>query len=476
MRSLTPSAWARILPAVAAAAVVAGCAVGPDYKRPAAPVPAAFKEADGWKAATPGDAAARGPWWESFGDPVLSELEAQLESSNLSIAEALANYESARQLVRSDRTGFLPTISADGSALRSRLPTATTAGKVTASTGYTADLAASWEPDFWGKLRRTVEADAAAAQASAALVASTRLATQVALADDYIQLRAADDQIRLLENAVEAYRRTLTITENKYSVGVAARSDVITAHTELDSTRAQLIGAGVGRAQLEHAIAVLLGKAPADFSLPRRQDLGLEIPSVPAVLPSDLLERRPDVAAAEREAAAANARIGIQASGYFPSISLSAADGFEGSPLSKLLTSPFRYWTLGAQVAEPLLDWGQRHDLTLSAKAAYEASANSYKLTVLTAMQQVEDDLAQLRILREQAKVQQDAVSEATQAAQIALNEYNAGTVDFTTVVTAQVTELNNRISALQIHTTQLSASVALFSATGGGWDRSKLP
>jgi NodT family efflux transporter outer membrane factor (OMF) lipoprotein len=469
---------AAILAACAAwLALAAGCAVGPDYKRPVVAVPAAFKENPGWKQASPADGAARGPWWGVFNDPVLSELESQLDSQNLSIAQALANYEEARQIARADRTGYLPNVSVTGDATRSRIPAAlSSTGHAITSSSYTAELGASWAPDFWGKLQRTVESDVAAAQASAALVASARLSTQATLAQDYIELRAADDQIRLLENAVEAYRRTVTITQNKYKVGVAARSDVITAQTQLDSTRAQLIGAGVQRAQLEHAIAVLLGKAPADFAIARRPELGLAIPEIPGQLPSSLLERRPDVAAAERQAAEANARVGIQTAAYFPSLSLSGADGFEGSPINQLITTPFRFWTLGAQATDTLLDWGERHDQVLSAKAAYESSAASYKQTVLTALQQVEDNLAALVILHEEAGVEQGAVAEAAQAAQIALNEYNAGTVDFTTVVTAQVTELANRESALSINTSQLTASVALIQATGGGWTASDLP
>lgn len=474
--ALLPSTLTALLALGCSWIALSGCAVGPDYKQPEVSVPQAFKEAEGWKQASPSDAGAHAAWWEAFNDPVLNDLEGQMEGANLTVAQALANYEESRQIARSDRTGYLPTVSLDGAATRSRVPAAQNAGRSLTSSTYSADLGATWSPDFWGRLQRTVEGDIASAQASAALLASARLASQATLAEDYIALRAADDQIRLLENAVEAYRRTVSITQNKYSVGVSARSDVITAQTQLDSTRSQLIGAGVQRAQLEHALAVLLGRAPSAFSIARRPELGIAVPEVPALLPSQLLERRPDVAAAEREVAAANAKVGVQTAAYFPDFSLSAADGFEGSPLNKLITTPFRFWTLGAQAAEPLLDWGQRHDLTLSAKAAYESSAASYKQTVLTALEQVEDNLAQLRILKAQSKVQQDAVTEATQAAQIALNEYNAGTVDFTTVVTAQVTELSNRESALAINASELTASVALIQATGGGWTRSDLP
>jgi NodT family efflux transporter outer membrane factor (OMF) lipoprotein len=458
-------------------ALAAGCAVGPDYKRPEVATPAAFKEGQGWNVASPSDGAKRGPWWEAFDDPVLNALESQVDRSNPTIAQAAANYEEARQIARADRTTYLPSVGGLGSAEREKIPAAQTGtGHSIQGTNYTAELNGSWEPDFWGKVRRTVESDVATAQANAADLALAKLSTEAALATDYIELRAADDQIRLLENAVEAYKRTLKITNNKYTVGVAARSDIITAQTELDSTRAQLIGVGVQRSQYEHAIAVLLGRAPSDFSVTRRADLGFTIPSVPPVLPAGLLQRRPDIAAAEREAASANAKIGIQTAAYFPDVSLTGAAGYEGSPLSQLISKPFEFWTLGAEATDTLLDWGQRHDLVLSAKATYQASAENYRQTVLTAFQQVEDNLSALRILGQEALVERDAVAEAAQATAISLNEYNAGTVDFTTVVAAQVTELTNRETALGINESQLTASVALIQALGGGWTTDDLP
>jgi NodT family efflux transporter outer membrane factor (OMF) lipoprotein len=473
----THRASARLALGVAWLALAAGCSVGPDYKRPAVAVPAAFKEDAGWTVAAPNDGAKRGPWWEVFDDPVLNGLEAQAETSNQSIQEALANYEEARQIVRSDRTGYLPTVSAVGSASRSRGPQSSSLqGNPGITTQYTAALQASWEPDIWGKIRRTVEADAATAQASAADLALARLSIQGTLAQDYIGLRVADDRIRLLEHAVEDYKRTLRITNNKYAVGVSARSDIITAQTQLDSTRAQLIDAGITRAQFEHALAVLVGKAPAGFSVMRTPTIGLTLPTVPPQLASTLLERRPDIAAAERQAISANARIGIQAAAYFPSLSLSGEAGYEGSPLGSLISAPFKFWTLGAQAADSILDWGQRHDLVQSARAAYESSAANYRQTVLTALQQVEDNLAGLRILKDEAKVEDTAVAEAAQASQIARNEYNAGTVDFTTVAAAQVTELSNRETALGIAQNQLTSSVALIQALGGGWSTSELP
>jgi NodT family efflux transporter outer membrane factor (OMF) lipoprotein len=469
--------WISALCALCAAGLLAGCAVGPDFKRPAMSVPPAFKEDAGWKSASPDDGADRGPWWEVLGDQQLNELEVTVGASNQSILQAAANYEEARQIARSDRTAYLPTVSVAGSAERSRSPAAISpTGQAITASNYSAQLQASWEPDLWGKIRRTVEADVAGAQADAADLASARLSSQAAVAQDYVDLRAADDKIRLLEDAVTAYRRTLKITQDKYSVGVAARSDVITAQTELDSARAQLIDAGIARAQLEHAIAVLLGKAPADFSIARRPDFGLSIPEVPAQMASTLLERRPDIAAAEREAAQANARIGIQTAAYFPDVSITGAAGYEGETLSHLISEPYKFWTLGAQATDALLDWGQRHDLVLSAKAAYEASAANYRQTVLTALQQVEDNLAGIRILKQEAAVEDVAVSEAAQAAQIALNEYDAGTVDFTTVVGAQVTELSNREAALTIRQEELNSSIALIQALGGGWKTSDLP
>ncbi len=436
--------------------MLAGCAVGPDYKRPDMPIPATFKENPGWKEATPSDAAARGPWWEVFSDPVLNDLEAQVETSNETIKQAAANYEAAHQIARSDRTQYLPFVSAAGSAQRSnsRNPTGASGqsaqSRSSTATAYTAELEASWEPDLWGKVRRTVEADVSAAQADAASLALTRLSTEAALAQDYVILRVTDDKIHLLEGAVDAYARTLKITQNKYAVGVSGRSDIITAQAQLDAIRAQLIDQGVQRAQFEHAIAVLVGMPPSQFSVARRKDLGIATPVVPPQVPSSLLERRPDVSAAERGTAkAANARIGIQTAAYYPSLSLTGTAGFAGSPLDKLFTLPFRFWTLGAQAADEILDWGQRHDLVESAKASYEASAANYRQTVLTALAQVEDNLAGLRILEQEAQVQAMAVAEAAQASQIALNEYNAGTVDFTTVAAAEVTELNDREAAL---------------------------
>jgi NodT family efflux transporter outer membrane factor (OMF) lipoprotein len=481
--------------ALAALALLGGCAVGPTYHRPTAPVSTAFKEAAGWKEATPNDAAPRGQWWERYQDPVLSDLEAQVAKSNLTLQQAAANYEAAREIARSDRAGFLPPISLQGSAQRSQSPAGRGVSSSTSSSGssstttivttpvtpapvnnFSASLGTTWTPDFWGRVRRQTEEDVAAAQASAADLANSRLATQAALAQDYIELRISDEKKRLLQNAADDYARTLKISQNKYSVGVAARSDLLSAEAQLDSTRAQALDTGVQRAALEHAIAVLLGRAPADFSLEVRPSLDLPIPVVAPQLPSDLLERRPDIAAAERSVAAANAKVGVQTAAYFPDISISAQGGFQGSVLHRLIEAPNRFWSIGSNLSETLLDWGQRRAELRETHAQYDASVASYRQTVLVALQQVEDNLASLRILEEEARIQNAAVGEATQATEIASNEYAAGTVDYTTVVTTQVAELNDQESALAIRQTRLIASVALIEALGGDWQASDLP
>ncbi|HVW19815.1 MAG TPA: efflux transporter outer membrane subunit [Opitutaceae bacterium] len=482
-RNFPPSA--RLLPLAAVLALAAGCAVGPTYHRPTVATPAAFKEAAGWKQAAPADAGPRGAWWEVFQDPVLSGLEAQVATSNFTLQEDAAAYEQARQIARADRGTFLPLLDATGSAERSRAP----AGRSLASgastvvspansitNSFSASLQASWQPDFWGRIRQEVRADVAAAQASAADLANARLSIQSELARDYIALRVADQRQQLLNDAANAYARTLEISRNKYAVGVSAHSDVLSAQAQLDATRAAAIDAGVQRAQFEHAIAVLVGKAPADFAIIRRPALDLPVPGVPAVLPSELLERRPDIAAAERRVAEANARVGVQWTGYFPSISLTGQGGYSGSVWRRLFEYPNRFWSLGASATETLLDWGQRRAQLKEAEAAYDSSVAGYRGSVLTAFQQVEDNLAALRILEQEATVQQAAVSEAAQATVIASNEYRAGTADYTTVATAEVSELNDREQALATHASQLDADLGLIVALGGGWQSGDVP
>jgi len=484
----------------------AACAVGPNYKRPTSDVSQSYKEAEGWKIATPADSNERGPWWEVFNDPILNDLENQASRSNFSIAQAAANYEEARQLARADRATFFPTFSGSASAQRSKSgsgrsvalasssassgsnSTNTNSGGSTPSvaitpsssgaptTNYSASLGASWTPDFWGRVRRLTESDIASAQVSAADLANARLSIQATLAQTYLQLRIADERIRLRQTAVDAYSRTLEIAQNKYKVGIVARSDVISAQAQLDAARAQVIDAGILRAQYEHAIAVLIGKTPAEFSLAPQTALSVAMPLYPLQMPSELLERRPDIAAAERNVAAANARIGVQTAAYFPQLTLSADGGYAGSQLDKIFRTPNRFWSLGANLTDVLFDFGRRRGELASVRAAYDASVAAYRGSVLRAFQEIEDDLVSLRLLVEEAKVQDAAVSEASEAARIAMNEYRAGTVDYTTVATAQVTELNNRQTALTILQNRLNSTVALIEALGGGWQSRDLP
>ena len=488
-----------------ASLLLAGCAVGPSYHRPTVATPAAFKEADGWKAAAPSDTTERGAWWEAFHDPLLNDLEAQLNASNLTLQQAIATYEQARQLARADRATLFPTISASGSGTRAKASSgrsAVSGGSSTSSTSsgtgttsgtgtggstvvissgaptnaFSASLGATWSLDFWGRIRQQTASDIAAAQASAADLANARLSLQSTLAQDYVLLRAADERVRLRNNAVDAYGRTLTIAKNKYGVGLVARNDVSAAQAQLDAARAQALDATIQRAQLEHAIAVLVGKAPGDFSIAPVPTLALAVPSVPAQLPSALLERRPDVAAAERNVAAANARVGVQTAAYFPTVSLTADGGFQGSELNRLFRVPNRFWSVGANLGETIFDFGRRRAELKSAEANYDAAVANYRHTVLTAFQQVEDNLIGLRVLDQETELEQAAVNEAAEAARIALNEYNAGIVDFTTVATAQVNELNNRQTALVIQQNRLTAAVALIEALGGGWSSAELP
>jgi len=388
----------RLLLTTLGASLLGGCAVGPKYQRPDAPMPVGFKEVDGWKAAQPNDSVVRGPWWEAFKDPLLTSLEVEVATANPTVQEAAANYEAARQAARAQNATFWPTLGVNAGAQRG-YANHTTVGTVNQ---YSVGGSASWSPDFFGRVQYLTDADVAAAQSNAALLANARLSIQMQLATDYVNIRVLDARRRLLVNSEASYRRTLSIAENKYKAGVVARSDVITAQADLDATRASVIDTGIQRAELEHAIAILIGKAPFDFSIAVREDVGLVQPSIPTAMPSDLLERRPDVASAERLAAAANARIGLQIAAYYPDITLSATGGYEGNTLRHLLSLPNRYWTLGANAAETLIDFGQRKALVAEARANYDYSAAFYRQTVLTAFQQVEDNLASLKLLKDE--------------------------------------------------------------------------
>jgi len=455
--------------------LTAGCAVGPTYKRPEAATPSAFKERVTWQEATPSDDSPRGAWWEVYNDPVLNQLEDQVATSNQSLKALASNYEQSRQLARSDFTTLLPSAGIAGSSTHSRAAESKTATNSISSISN-ASLTASWTPDFWGKIRQQGESDVASAQVIAANYANARLSTEATLAADYIDLRILDEKKRLIDISIDNYSKTLKISQNKYAVGVAARRDVISSQAQLDSARAQSIDVGVQRAQLEHAIAVLVGKNPEELSIPVKPTLDLNTPKTPLIVPAKLLERRPDIAAAERLMAEQNAKIGIQTAAFFPSITLSGSSGFQGTPLSQLITSPFKVWSLGASATDTLLDFGQKYDQYAASKAAYESSVATYRQTVLSAFQQIEDQLSSLRILDQEAVIQSEAVKEASEASRIAQNEYAAGTVDFTTVAAAEVSELSNRESYLTILQNQLKASVTLIEGLGGGWNTTLLP
>lgn len=484
---------ARLSVAIAAGAVLCACAVGPDYKKPVTAAETAYKENSDWKQAQPGDAIKRGAWWEAFGDTTLNELEQQVDAANQSLVQAEAQYRQASALVSGARANYFPTVGVSASATRSgrygnsgsiisggtvigsTTSTTTNTGSSHPSNNYSLPFTASWEPDLWGKVRRTVEEQAANAQASAATLESMRLSLHAELAQDYFQLRIVDEQKRLLVDTVEAYRKSLQLTMNQYNVGVAARADVVQADTQLKTAQVQAIDLGISRAQLEHAIALLVGKTPADMSIATRA-LTVQPPEIPAGLASQLLERRPDVAVAERQAAAANAQIGIAESAYFPSLTLSTEGGYQSSSFSQWLTAPSRFWSLGPQLAETLFDGGARRAQTGQARAAYDAAVANYREVALAAFQDVEDNLAALRILESEAAAQAEAVKAAEEALKIVTNQYRAGTVSYLNVITAQATAYSNERNAISILGTRLTDSVALVKALGGGWSDADLP
>jgi NodT family efflux transporter outer membrane factor (OMF) lipoprotein len=459
----------RLLP-LFSALVLAGCAVGPDYVRPTVQAPAAFKEAPGnWKLAEPQDLAPRGNWWEAFGDPVLNGLEAQVNISNQTLKQAEAQYRQAQALAQQAGAAFYPTVGVSTAATRSRSHGTGAGTGGTIADNYSLTLNASWEPDIWGRVRRSAEAGNASAEASAADLAAARLSTQATLAQDYFALRVADAQKELLAKSVAAYEKSRQIAQNRYNAGVATPADVAQAETQLKSTQAQLVDLDVQRSQLEHAIAVLTGKPPAEFSLAPAA-FQPQQPAIPGALPSQLLERRPDIAAAERRAAAANAQIGVARAAWFPSLSLGGSAGYAGASFAHLISAPNLIWSVGPALAETLFDGGLRSAQNKQAEAAYDAAVANYRQTVLTAFQDVEDNLAALRVLAQELELQNQAVAAAQRAEQLAFNQYKAGTADYLNVVSTQTAALSNQRSALQLAGRQYSASVLLIKALGGGW------
>jgi NodT family efflux transporter outer membrane factor (OMF) lipoprotein len=457
------------LPALA----LAHCSVGPDYSVPSTEVPPKYKELKGWKPAQPNDAADRGEWWLVFKDPRLDRLERQIDISNQTLKASEAAYRQSLALIREARAGLFPTISADYNATRQHEGSGFARNRSVTANTFNPEVTASWDLDLWGRIRRTVESDAAAAQASAADLANARLSAQAQLATAYFNLQAADSLKALLDKTAGEYQRTLTITQNQYSAGTAAKADVITAQSLLLSVQAQAINVGVQRAQYEHAIAVLIGKPPAELTITTSR-LGSGTPKVPATLPSSLLERRPDIAAAERQVQQQNALIGAATAAYYPSLTLSATAGFSGTrPLP--FTAANEIWSLGAAAAQPVFNGGLTAAQVDAARATYDQSVATYRQTVLAGFQQVEDQLSTLRILMKQSGVQDKAVDAARQAVEIDLNQYKAGTIPFTTVVTAEANYIANEQAALTIRQNQALATVALIEALGGGWKVSSL-
>ena len=460
------------LPVITAVAAVAtllsACAIGPAYERPTSASPASFKEAPqgdaGWFPAAPAETLDRGPWWALFGDAELNRLVSQVEVSNQNVAAAVAAYAQARALVAQQRASLFPQITADGSARRSGGN-----GAAGTSNAFQASLGASWEADVWGALRQSVTSAQASAQASAANLAAARLSAQGELATNYFSLRDADLEIGLLRRTVEGYERAGKITQNRYDAGIAPRTDVLQAQTQLANARADLSSLTNTRAQLEHAIAVLTGKAPAEFAL-APADWNMAVPAVPLVVPSELLQRRPDIAAAERAVAAANANIGIQRSAYFPSISLSASLGNSASRIGDLFSAPTTLWSLGLSVAQTVFDAGATRARAEGAEAARDAAVARYRQTVLTAFQAVEDKLSSTRALAEQAGLRRTASEAADLAEQQLLNRYEAGQVSYTDVVTAQASALSARRTLAQLAASRQAVVIALIQALGGGW------
>jgi NodT family efflux transporter outer membrane factor (OMF) lipoprotein len=457
--------FARAAPLIAALAV-SGCApVGPNFERPAAIVSPQFREIKGWKIATPRANEPKGEWWSVFHDPELDQLMRVVAVSNQTIRADEANFRQGLALINEARAGLFPTVNGTGSATRSS----------PAQTNLTAEASGAWTLDIWGQIRREIESQQAGAGASAAFLANATLAAQSALALAYVTLREADSLENLLAGTIEDYKRSVTITQNQYNAGTAAKSDVITAQAQLLNAQAALIAAGVTRAQSEHAIAVLMGRPPAGLSIPHGS-LATRVPSVPVGLPSSLLERRPDVAAAEETMRQANAEIGVQFAGYFPAVSLSGLIGYSGNPFATQFSPSNPVWSFGASLAQPLFNGGLTTAQVEAARQTYQADVATYRGTVLSAIQQVEDALAGIRILSREVKVQAEDVRISREATQITLNEYKAGTQAFTAVVTAETQQLGAEESLLTTQGDLQADAVNLIVSLGGGWSQSMLP
>jgi NodT family efflux transporter outer membrane factor (OMF) lipoprotein len=465
--------------------------VGPNYNRPAYDAPAAYKEmgasnavpppnppGGNWQPANPSDGMLKGKWWEIYQDPQLNTLEERIATDNVQLKQALETYRAARDQVTVQRANLFPTLSAGPSIEREKYSANEPlwkAGSPTTYGDFTLGGQASWEPDFWGRVRRSVEQARAGAQASAADAAAVDLTLHAEMAADYFALRGLDSQTKLLTDTVNDLERQLDLTERRFKGGVATQVDVAQAQTQLETVRAQLVDVGVARSQFEHAIGTIANYKLSDFSIPPTP-LDLALPKIPTGLPSQLLERRPDIAAVERQTAAANAQIGIAISAYYPTITLSGTGGFQSTNATTWIQGPSSMWTLGAQAAELLFDAGQRHALTDAARHSYEAQADGYRNTVFSAFQDVEDQLAALRVLEQESTVEQRAVDAAHHSFDLSNGRYKGGVTSYLEVLTAEQTLLQDEVTAINIQSRQFAASVSLIRALGGGWDVTQMP
>ena len=449
--------------------VLGGCAIGPNYQKPEVQTPAEYKEAGDWVLAQPSDTAPKGQWWVVFGDPILNDLMEQVEVDNQTLRVAEARYTSARAAVASARSGLFPTIGGGADAGRSRR------GDAGTTRNYSVTLDARWEIDLWGRVRRLIEASRAGEEASAADLENARLSIRAELATNYLQLRVVDVQRELLDDSVKTFEASFKIAQNRYNAGVAARVDVVQAEAQLKSIQAQALDLRVTRAQLEHAIATLVGKPPAALTI-EPIAFRARIPEIPPGVPSTLLQRRPDVAAAERRMAAANARVGVAQAAYFPALSLTGSGGFASNALSTLFSAPSRIWSLGLGLAGTVLDFGARSAEVDISRAAYDEAVANYRAAVLQAMQEVEDNLAAVRWLAEEGALQQDAARLARESVVLTMNQYKAGTVGYLNVVQVQGTQLAEERATVQLLGRRLAATVALIRALGGEWSRSEPP
>lgn len=479
--------------------LTSACTVGPKYSKPTTPAPPAFKEAlppefkeaNIWKPGEPRDDKLRGKWWEVYNDPQLNALEEQVNVSNLNIAQSEAQFRQARAAVRIARADLFPTVTAGASASRTHstsnrgngVASATTGaggtGAVSIGSGTRGDFQipvdASYEFDAWGRVRNTIAANIDTAQASAADLETVRLSMHTELATDYFTLRGIDAQKDLLDRTIVAYQKALELTNDRHNQGIASGVDVEQARTQLETTRAQAADLGVQRAQMEHAIAVLTGKPPAELSIVGAP-LKDQPPAIPVAVPSELLERRPDIASAERHVASANAQIGVAMAAFYPTISLSAAAGLESNSLTTLVQWPSRFWSIGGSLLQTVFDAGKRRAVTDQARAAHDATVAAYRLSVITAFQDVEDNLAALRVLSDEAKIQDIAVKSAERSLELANYRYKGGITTYLEVITAQSVALSNERTAVDLLSRRMMASVALIKALGGGWENSTLP